>query len=336
MLDSTSCMVNEEKMVIKQSQQAENVSVNAFARLHMGFLDLNATQGRRFGSIGLGLDMPDTLLEMAIGHEVFEDKSAPAYVTKYKQLILDHFNIKKQVSIKVHREIPRHFGLGSGTQMALAIGAGISRLFNLDASSSDIASLTKRGLRSGIGVGTFANGGLVIDGGRGVQTDIPPIIFQQPFPSEWRILLIFDHAHEGLHGDDEKKAFAKLKAADIEETYRVNYQILMRALPALKENNLKVFGEAISSLQAYTGDYFAPAQGGRYASQSVTDVITFLSKQGISCLGQSSWGPTGFAIFESETKAKHYLLKLQSTFSQKELGWLICRARNMGAIINNG
>ena len=329
-------MVSKGKMVIKQSQQAQKVFINAFARLHMGFLDLNGTQGRRFGSIGLGLDMPDTLLEMAIGHDVFDDKLVPAYVNKYKQLILDHFSIKKQLSIRVHREIPRHFGLGSGTQMALAIGAGISKLFNLNITPYDIACLTKRGLRSGIGIGTFANGGLVIDGGRGEQTVIPQIILQQPFPSEWRILLIFDHAHQGLHGDEEKKAFAKLKAADIEETYKVNYQLLMRALPALKENNLKVFGDAISTLQAYTGDYFAPAQGGRYASKSVTEVITYLSKQDISCLGQSSWGPTGFAIFESESIANQYLLRLQSRFSQKELGWLICRARNMGAIINNG
>jgi beta-ribofuranosylaminobenzene 5'-phosphate synthase len=328
-------MVSKEKMVIKQSLQAQKVYVNAFARLHMGFLDLNATQGRRFGSVGLGLDMPDTLLEMAIGHNVFDDKLVPTYVNKYKQLILDHLSIKKQVSIKVHREIPRHFGLGSGTQMALAVGAGISRLFNLNTTSSDIALFTKRGLRSGVGIGTFANGGLVIDAGRGEQTVIPQIIFQQPFPSEWRILLIFDYAHEGLHGDEEKKAFAKLQVADIEETYKVNYQILMRALPALKERDLKVFGDAISTLQAYTGDYFAPAQGGRYASQLITEVITYLSGRGISCLGQSSWGPTGFAIFENESIAKQYLSKLQTRFSQKELGWLICRARNMGAVINN-
>jgi beta-ribofuranosylaminobenzene 5'-phosphate synthase len=321
-------------MVNKQSQQARNVFVNAFARLHMGFLDLNGSQGRRFGSIGLGLDMPDTLLELAIGHHVFDDAEAPDYVTKYKQLIIEHLMINQEVSIKVHREIPRHFGLGSGTQMALAVGAGISQLFNLDVTPSEIATITKRGLRSGVGIGTFSDGGLVIDGGRGSKTVIPPIMMQQPFPSEWRVLLMFDHAHIGLHGDDEKNAFAKLKAADLDRTYHTNYQILMRALPALKERDLKEFGKAISSLQAYTGDYFAPVQGGRYASQSVSEALAYLSQHGVLCLGQSSWGPTGFAIFESESVTKQYLLQLQSTFSKTALSWLICRPRNIGATIN--
>lgn len=328
-------MLNNQQMVTKQSQQAGNVYVNAFARLHMGFMDLNATQGRHFGSLGLGLDAPDTLLEMAIGHDGYDDYLVPDYVIKYQKLITQHYKINQNISIKVHREIPRHFGLGSGTQMALAVGAGISKLFNLNASLSEIARITNRGLRSGIGIGTFSDGGLVIDGGRGKETVIPPIIMQQAFPSEWRVLLIFDHAHTGLHGDDEKKAFAKLQAADLEETYRVNYQVLMRALPALKEQNLNAFGEAISCLQAYTGDYFAPVQGGRYASQSVSEALAFLSKHGISCLGQSSWGPTGFAIFESESVAKQHLQQLESNFNQSALGWLICRARNIGATINS-
>ena len=327
-------MLNKQQMVIKQSQQAGNVYVNAFARLHMGFLDLNATQGRQFGSLGLGLDAPDTLIELAIGHDVFDDYLIPEYVIKYQKLITQHYKINQEISIKVHREIPRHFGLGSGTQMALAVGAGISELFNLNASLSEIAKITKRGLRSGIGIGTFSDGGLILDGGRGKETGIPPIIMQQAFPSEWRVLLIFDHAHTGLHGDDEKKAFAKLQAADLEETYKINYQILMRALPALKEHDLKVFGEAISCIQAYTGDYFAPVQGGRYASQSVSEALAFLSQQGVLCLGQSSWGPTGFAIFESEPVAKQYLMQLQSTFDQSALSWLICGARNIGATIN--
>ncbi len=322
-------------MVPKQSQQVRNVHVNAFARLHMGFMDLNGTQGRHFGSVGLGLEAPDTLIELAIGHHVFGDCLLPEYVSKHKQLIVEHFNIHQEVSIKVHREIPRHFGLGSGTQMALAVGTGISELFNLDLSPSDIATIASRGQRSGIGIGTFSDGGLVIDGGRGKDTVIPPIIMQQSFPMEWRILLIFDHAHVGLHGEDEIKAFASLQNAGLEETHHINYQILMQALPAVKEHDLKAFGEAISSLQAYTGDYFAPAQGGRYASQAVSEVLAFLTKHGVLSLGQSSWGPTGFAIFEDAAIAQHYLEQLQSTYTQTSLSWLICSARNIGATINS-
>lgn len=320
----------------KNQNGEEYVRVNAFARLHMGFLDLNGQEGRRFGSLGLGLNAPDTLIELAVGRDVFGDAPEESYVVKSKQAILTHANIEQDVSIHVHRAIPRHFGLGSGTQMALAIGEGISQLFDLDLTLNEIASITNRGNRSGIGIGTFASGGLVLDGGRGAETKTPPIISHQQFPTEWAIVLIFDHHHIGVHGDEEVKAFATLKDADKQKTQEVNHQILMRALPAIQECDLKTFGEAVTFLQAYTGDYFAPVQGGRYASKLVTQALNYLSEQGVSCTGQSSWGPTGFAIFESNKMAEQYVGKLKSTFHNPKLSWLICKASNVGASVNVG
>lgn len=311
----------------------QHIFVNAFARLHMGFLDLNGSQGRQFGSVGVGLDAPDTLVELAIGEDVFGEVEAN-YVKQNKQLILQYANIKQAVSIKVHREIPRHFGLGSGTQMALAVGTGINRLFDLDLSLDVIASLTNRGQRSGVGIGTFVSGGLVLDGGKSPSTVVPPIIAQQRFPEQWRILLIFDHHNIGVHGDEEKQAFANLKEADLHATQAINYQVLMRALPAIQEQNLQLFGEAIAALQAYTGDYFAPVQGGRYASQIITQVLNYLNVNGITCVGQSSWGPTGFAVFENEVEATRYLTQLKTHFKQPALSWLLCKAHNGGAMIN--
>ena len=321
-------------------QTKQPVFVNAFARLHMGFLDLNGSQGRRFGSLGLGLNAPDTLIELTTDQHAFGDVEEPAYVNKSKQLILAHANIKRDVSIKVHREIPRHFGLGSGTQMALAIGAGLNQLFNLDLTPAEIAAMTGRGLRSGIGIGTFDRGGVVLDGGRGDGTNVPPIVVQQPFPEAWRILLIFDHSHVGVHGDEELNAFATLQDAELRETQKVNHQILMRALPAIQEGDLSVFGKSIALLQAYTGDYFAPVQGGRYASKQVAQVLNYLTNSGVSCVGQSSWGPTGVAIFENDAIAQDYLIKLKATFQDagrgENLSWLICAASNVGAFVNTG
>ncbi len=172
-----------------------------------------------------------------------------------------------------------------------------------------------------------------MDGGRGANTIVPPIITQQTFPKDWCILLIFDHQHVGVHGDEEVQAFARLKDADLAQTQAVNYQVLMRALPAIQEGDLIRFGEAVAALQVYTGDYFAPAQGGRYASQRVANVLNFLNENKINCVGQSSWGPTGFAIFDNETVANQYLTKLKSTFNQPELNWLLCKARNVGAVV---
>ncbi len=324
--------MNESPM--NKTHTNEHVVVNAFARLHMGFLDLNGSKGRRFGSLGVGLDGPDTLIELAVGDNVFEEAETD-YIQHTKLLILRHANIQSAISIKVHREIPRHFGLGSGTQMALAIGMGINRLFNLNWTLTDITRITKRGMRSGIGIGTFAQGGLVLDGGRGANTIVPPILMQQAFPQQWSILLIFDHHDVGLHGNEEIQAFARLQDAGLEQTQALNHQVLMRGLPAVQEGDLQEFGETVAALQAYTGDYFAPAQGGgRYASKSVAEVLRYLTERGIKCVGQSSWGPTGFAIFESEQVATQYLAQLQSTFKQPELSWLLCKASNVGATVN--
>jgi beta-ribofuranosylaminobenzene 5'-phosphate synthase len=323
-------------MIMNNSKTKDHVFVNAFARLHMGFLDLNGSLDRRFGSLGLGLNAPDTLIELAIGSDVFNGDIEANYVTKSKHLILAHAKLEQEVSIKLHREIPRHFGLGSGTQMALAIGAGINQLFGLDLDLTEIAHITGRGLRSGIGIGTFSSGGLVLDGGRGALTKVPPIMMQQPFPEAWRVLLIFDHSHIGVHGDEEAKAFAKLPDAELLDTQNVNHQILMRALPALKDCDLNGFGKAVSLLQAYTGDYFAPVQGGRFASKLVAEVLNYLTENGIFCVGQSSWGPTGFAVFESEMIADQYLKQLKSMFNNANLSWLLCQASHLGATINVG
>jgi len=317
---------------MNHQKKNRSVFVNAFARLHLGFLDLNGTQGRRFGSLGLGLSAPDTLIEMAIGKHVFDDADALPYIAQSKNLLMQHARIQDEVSIKVHREIPRHFGLGSGTQMALAIGAGLNALFGTTLTATEMAFVTGRGLRSGIGIGTFVDGGLVLDGGRGEQTQVPPILVQQAFPEPWSILLIFDRGYCGIHGEEEVQAFARLSAADLLLTQQVNHRVLMQALPALKERDLPSFAEGVAALQAYTGDYFAPMQGGRYASKLVSQVLYDLMGQKVQCVGQSSWGPTGFAIFESRQMAEAHLDRLQGQF--KQLDWLICQARNVGAVVS--
>lgn len=63
--------------------------------------------------------------------------------------------------------------------------------------------MSERGIRSGIGIGAFRSGGLLVDGGRGLETDIPPIISRMDFPQQWRILLVFDTRQQGVHRAQE-------------------------------------------------------------------------------------------------------------------------------------
>jgi predicted sugar kinase len=72
----------------------------------------------------------------------------------------------------------------------------------------------------------------------------------------------------------------------------------------LLEQDLDTFGRSIAELQRAVGDHFAPAQGGRFSSPHVAQALNWLEAQGIACVGQSSWGPTGFAIVASEDQAR--------------------------------
>lgn len=316
----------------------QRVVVTASARLHLGFFDLNGTIGRRFGSMGLSLQEPSTQIELALTQDDSHKIEVADYIQNYLQRLLEYMNVKRTVTINVRSQIPRHSGLGSGTQMALAIGAGLNQLFNLNLSLQEIAALTGRGLRSGIGIGTFAAGGLVLDGGRGPKTVVPPILAQFDFPTAWRVLLIFDRTRTGTHGADEQNAFATLKDAQLIETAQNCHQLLMQALPAIKEHDFDAFSTAISQLQVYTGNYFSPVQGGLYASTHVANVLEWLITQRHHCVGQTSWGPTGFAIFENVQIAEQMLQKMQYEFAGTGLDWLLCKAKNTGAtvgVVNN-
>lgn len=315
---------------MKSNSLPHSVEVITTARLHMGFFDLNGSIGRRFGSMGVSLQTPHTHIEVSTG----KGELADDYIERTKHILLQHAGIQTPVHIRVIEQIPRHAGLGSGTQMALAVGAGISALFNLNLPLRDIAGLIGRGARSGIGIGTFATGGVVLDAGSNANTIVPPIIAQHAFPEAWRILLVFDPQYTGVHGDAELQAFRQLADHDLLNTQQLSHQLLMQALPALAEQDLATFGKAVSALQAYNGDYFAPVQGGRYASSRVTAVLNDLITHGVDGVGQSSWGPTGFAIFANQQEAEAHHSRLQSRFADAGLTWKICAANNSGAQVN--
>ena len=317
------------------------VSIKSTARLHMGFFDLHGGLGRKFGSIGLSLATPSIELSAKRSNELHVEGAASVIdkVTNIAQSLMTKLNLNGSVSINVSQHIPEHAGLGSGTQTSLAVGAAVSRLYQLNLNAAQIAELTGRGGRSGIGIAAFEHGGLLIDGGRASGTSsqgplsakVPPLLARYDFPEDWRILLILDTSQPGIHGAAERDAFNKLPEFSENLAAHLCRYVLMQAMPALVERDLTAFGFAIQALQSHVGDYFAPAQGGRYASQQVGAVLQALQNMGVVCFGQSSWGPTGFAVFESEAEAKRYLRRLEVMFLDGQLSWEICSARNARA-----
>jgi len=331
---------------VEPETRFSRIAVQTSARLHMGFFDLHGGLGRKFGGIGLALNAPqleliasfsDEPLKVTVSgdHVASSNLAVLAKVKNISQQIIDQCSIKGNLNLHLEHHIAEHAGLGSGTQLALAVGTAISRLYQLNLSPMQIAKITGRGARSGIGIAAFSYGGVLIDGGRAtgkVETSkLPPLLARYDFPSQWRVLLILDATLPGVHGEEEVLAFNQLPEFSANLAAHLCRHVLMQAMPALAENDLSAFGESIQELQAHVGDYFAPAQGGRYASPLVENVLMHLKHAGVKCFGQSSWGPTGFAVFENEVDAEKHLQQLRAKFTSTNLSWMVCSARNHSA-----
>ncbi len=316
--------------------QVHQVRVATTARLHMGFLDMHGGLGRRFGSIGLSLEAPATRLTAIPANDFSAVGPGGPRAVASARLFAEHFGHLLGVHLCLEETIPEHAGLGSGTQMALAVGVALAKLYELPITLDEIAASAERGARSGIGIGAFSQGGLLVDGGRGADTRVPPVIARMPFPEAWRVLLIFDHAQQGVHGSQELEAFRALPEFPADHAAELCRRVLMQALPAVAENNLALFGEAIHAIQCRVGDHFAPAQGGgRYTSRTVGHVLEWLRSEGVTCVGQSSWGPTGFAVLESEAAAR----RMQEALELRYLGYpglrfAVTKARNHGSEVH--
>lgn len=309
----------------------ERVEVATTARLHMGFMDLNGGLGRRFGSIGLALDQPCTRLSLRRASADLVEGVERRRAESYLRAIAQRLDLRGGHDLRIAEAIPAHAGLGSGTQLALAVSAAVRRLhgFGLDP-RADAAALD-RGRRSGIGIGLFAEGGLVVDGGVGRADAPPPLLVRLAVPQDWRILLVLDPSGQGFSGPRELAAFGALPPMAEAEAGRLCRLVLMQALPAAAEDDLAGFGEAIEAVQALVGDYFAPAQGGRFGSPRVAAALSAMRAQGAVGIGQSSWGPTGFAFVRGDAAAEH--IRRIVTPIATGLDIAICRALNRGAAI---
>jgi beta-RFAP synthase len=310
------------------------ISVIAPARLHMGFIDLSGSLGRHFGSIGVALNEISTQLTLTASRQRCITGPSVQRAEKCLTLLCDALNVSDQLHIAIETAIPEHVGLGSGTQMSLAIGAGLNAYYGLGLSIRDIAALTDRGRRSGIGIGVFEQGGLLVDGGRGENTVTPPVLSRMPVPKDWRFILVFDERGQGLHGQQEIQAFAALPAFSQLEAARLCYLLLMQGLPAVAEHNLKQFGDVISQLQTSVGKHFSAAQGGVFASAEVAEAMRWFEVQSAFAIGQTSWGPTGFCAVANQNLAESLVMKARSKLSTLDnLRFVIASARNDGGSI---
>lgn len=316
--------------------------VKTGARLHLGQLDLNGSLGRLYGGLGLAIDQPQL--------ELTAEKKSGLYIESLDyerdrvkliaQQYLEYYSLPG-AKINIIQSLPSHSGLGSGTQLALALGFALTRLYGLQPSLLELAGVTDReGSRSGIGVAGFEQGGFLVDGGKPaaardnmnlLETNfhVPPLLTRLPFPEEWAVILAIPNKEEKMFGSKEEKVYRTILPMDEDISCKICRLLLLKLLPSLIEKDLEHFGQAVTEIQEYLGDYYTPMQGGRFASAQGARVVEHMLSQGAAGVGQSSWGPTVYGFTDQKNLAT--LLESTRKFMDKHGQVRVARAVNHGA-----
>jgi beta-ribofuranosylaminobenzene 5'-phosphate synthase len=315
------------------------VYIKTPARLHMGLIDLNGEMGRMFGGLGVGINQPNVILEAEPSKKLSITGKETELVASLAKRFFDTYHTKTNVTINVKEAIPLHMGLGSGTQLAIAVATALAKVFHVQASTQELALAMGRVRRTGVGTAIFQKGGFVVDGGKSIQTGacppekFPPLIFRQEFPNDWRFIVAMPNVNKGLASKEETSAFSKMRPMSAEEAGKICRLTMMKLLPALAEHDIESFGDALTRIQIVIGDYFAPAQGGTYSSSASAECIEVMQKLGAHGVGQSSWGPALYGVVKKE-EAKQ-VLKETKIYLKRTVGGdaFVAKANNKGVTI---
>ena len=282
------------------------VFVEAHARLHFGVLDLRGGRGRWFGGIGAAAPGPTMLVSASAADTLDVDGADAERAAEFARRFVSHHGLRGGVRLRVHRALPSHAGLGSGTQLALAVARALAAMHGIEPDVRQLARAVGRGRRSAIGIWTFDGGGLVVEGGHrpadrdDSRTVAGPLLTRLPFPPSWRCVVAVPDAASGLSGTDETAAFEQLAAPPDREVEQVAHLVLMMLLPAVADGDVGAFGAALTQIQEMTGRWFAPVQGGTFAAGPSEALVRRMREWGASGVGQSSWGPAVYAVVSGE------------------------------------
>lgn len=306
--------------------ERDAVRVTAGGRVHFGFGNLSLAHERLYGAVGVALAEPcvDLVVQPAGSVTVADAASAPepssdrdhldsetaATVEAYTGRVCDLLGVPG-ARVGVAETLPRHAGLGSGTQTALAVLTGVARVYGVEPRVRERAPALGRGGRSGVGVAAFERGGFVLDAGHPTERfthdrpadgewTVPQVAARHEIPSDWRFLLVLPGVEPGRSGDDEDASMRSVvESADPAVADRIAGLITRRLLPAVTEGAVDRFGAAVREFGRLNGTWYADEQGGVYRPP-VGDVVTTLADDpAVSGVGQSSWGPAVYGVTDT-------------------------------------
>jgi beta-RFAP synthase len=285
--------------------------VTAPSRLHFGLFHVpvpGATDGpvvsRSFGGVGLMIDQPGLVVTAKRADNwQFEGmlaSRAQLFALRFMQSLPEAE--RKPFQVLVEQCPPEHTGLGVGTQLGLAVARALSEeTGNSGLTAEELAARVGRGERSAVGVHGFDAGGLIVEPGKRDGEAISPLLTRVRLPDEWRVVVLTPPNPGPWHGSREREAFAGARTAGATDALcRI---VLMEMLPAAIGDDLDGFGEAVYEFNRKAGEPFTAAQGGQYAGPEITQLVADVRGMGVRGVGQSSWGPSVFAVVGSEAEA---------------------------------
>jgi beta-ribofuranosylaminobenzene 5'-phosphate synthase len=344
--------------------RAHIVEVRTPARLHVGMLSFGVPGMRAYGGVGVMIDRPGVHLRItrgqaAPGGRLHATGPLADRAAAFARSCVAAWQLGDDAACTIDVvQVPgSHAGLGSGTQLGLAVAAGMRQLFRPSATqpasdavirfdTSDAVELARavgRGRRSCVGVYGFSDGGLIVEGGRHVPADrssdddatraFSPLLARVHLPAEWRCVVFGMRDAVGLHGDAEKQAFARLQPVPREISAELSRIALMELWPAAVEGEFAEFSAALLRYGLLAGKPFEPASSVLPYATTTADLIDRIQSLGVRGCAQSSWGPTVMACCESEETAETLVERFQASDLARQYDTLIVRFDSQGALV---
>ncbi len=315
------------------------VRVVAASRLHFGMLSVNQPQVRRYGGLGAMVDAPG--LELVIRPAARLEASGPLAdrALSAARLAARCFGASDETGgpacrIDVLRTAPLHVGLGTGTQLAMAVAAGLNAWLEVaPLPPEQLAQCVGRGKRSAIGLYGFAHGGLLYETGKSTEEEIAPLVNRVELPTEWRFVLVRPMCQCGLSGEAERDAFARLPPVPVERTETLYREAADRLMPAAAAGRFDDFSESLYQFGYLAGLGFAERQGGAFHGERLASLVERIRSCGVRGVGQSSWGPTLFALVPNDSAVAEFLERFGRHEDARSLELTVAIPQNEGARI---
>ena len=291
-----------------------SVTVTAPSRLHFGLYAF-ADSEWAYGGVGAMIDRPGLRLVLKPADQFEAGGLLAERVEAFAKLAAANFGWAEPpcCQITVETAPAEHVGLGLGTQLGLAVAAGLNGFVGNDPLPPEqLAVAVGRGKRSAVGTHGFELGGMILDGGHEEGQPIGRLMLHVDLPTDWRFLLVTLPASEGLSGSTERTAFANLPPIPPKITGHLLKIAIEQLAPAAQRNDFAWFASSVSEYGRLAGGCYAGVQEGPFASLEIADLVERLVELGVRGYGQSSWGPTVFSVLPSQSAAESLQAELQA------------------------